>query len=1054
MFIIYHSNQLEILNFLMSHHLKNHIFNDPFSSEEIIVPSTSIIPWLERSITEQIGGITANIKFILPETFIWNMFVCMLPDIPSENQFSKEKIKWKIMAIIPRMLNHPEFHIFKQYLSIITSDNHQLFILATYLSELYYQYLIYRPEWLIQWEKKPCTKIDNLIEKSQRWQVSLWHEIISFTKRLDQSISHIANIYPCFLKKIRNLKNNSNCFYLPRRIFIFNNLRLPPLYIRILEALSKHIDIHFFCVNPCRHYWGDINVNANTEETISNPILKSWGKLGRDNFYLLSQFEQTHEIDAFVDLKPDNLLHTIQHDILELEDYTSIDFTENWIKKKRLFNVNDNSIQIHISYSLQCELEVLQQQLHSLILKDPSLTPNDIIVMVPDIDFYAPFIQAIFGNTNSELYLPFHICDRSVNRIYPLVRSFISLLRIVEKNLSLDDIFSLLEIPALAMNFQISKENLADLHQILSESEKRIKADNSKNQIELFLEFNQNKLGTKLTEGIAEIYSKLSQWRELLLQPRVLDDWKPICSKMINDFFLIHNGTNPEVIAVLTFIKHKWYAILENAISCFNQDDVLPVHFLYEELLMQLNQMKVNISFMKNSINFCSLTSLRLVPFKVVCILGMNDGIYPRISSSISYNLIIHNPKIGDINQRDDDRYLFLETLLSAREIFYLSYIGSSIPGKIKKFPSLFINEILNYIVQSYYWPNDKGLELENSTNKIRNHLQHFHCKSTELENLILKNYDHNLISENFKINNMILPKQVIHELNVQNFLYFWQHPVRAFFNKRLGVKFSYPERSTINKPFILDKLTHYQIKAKLLTTLIKGDNPNDLFALYRAKGLLPDGVFTEIIWQKEQDALDKLAQTIKKYYRTSETSMPIDLSIAGIRLTGYLPHVQDNGLVRWRCTRLNFRDGLLLWLEHLVYCMMNGTGNSRMFGQKNTKWSFYALSPQEAADYLINFVEGYQRGMTSPLLLLPKTGGAWLKASYDKKKLLLSYDKRTQFKARQRLLMTWMCDKNGESHDPYLQRIFHTMDDSHITEVIKNAENWLLPIIRFNKPN
>ncbi|WWO99628.1 MAG: exodeoxyribonuclease V subunit gamma [Candidatus Dasytiphilus stammeri] len=1041
MFIIYHSNQLEILKDLMCYHLKTLSFDDPFSSEEIVVPSTSIIPWLEMAISEVIG-ITANINFTIPETFIWNILVCIFHDIPPENMFSQEKIKWKIMAIIPQLLNQPEFQMFKQYFSI-NPDKNQLFILASYLSELYYQYLIYRPEWLIEWENKKFTEID----PSQIWQVYLWYEVINYTKKLDQSICHIANLSLYFLKKIPQL-NKINFLNLPKRIFIFNISRLPPLYLTILEAISKHIDIHLFLVNPCRHYWSDINEYK--QETTSNPILKSWGKLGRDNFYLLSQFEQTHEIDAFVDLKKERMLSSLQQDILELEDYTTIFFSENSLQKKRLFNINDNSIQIHISYGLQRELEVLQDRLYDLITNDSTLTLNDIIVMVTDIDLYAPFIQAIFGNTQSKCYLPFHICDQSINQLYPLlVRSFISLLRIVEENFSLDKIFSLLEIPAFAIKFKINKENLAKLHQVLSEYPKNIK-DEDENQIKLFIELNEKKIGTQLVEGICEIYRKLSQWRSFLFKSRFPSDWKNICSEIINDFFLIDANTDQEVVAVLTFIKHKWYVILEDAIHSSHPHEKISIQLLYNELIMKLNQIKLNMSFMKNCINFCALTSIRLIPFRVVCILGMNDGIYPRTSSSISYNLIMKNPKIGDISQRDNDRYLFLETLLSARDIFYLSYIGTSIAGNfLKKFPSIFINEILNYIVHSYYWPNNNVSDFDNNANKIRNHLQYFHDKYSDL----VLNNDNGMKKPN--LNNMVLPKKKIYELNIQKFFYFWKHPIRAFFNNRLGVKFLYPEKMTYSdQPFFLDKLNYYEFNTELLTTLIKGNNPSDLFALYRTKGLLPDGVFVEIFLKKQQHSMNKLAQSIKRYYsNTGSKPIPIDLNIRGIHLTGYLSDVQFDGLVRWRCNRLNFKDGLLLWLEHLIYCIINGNGKSIMFGQENTQWSFSALSSQEAIDHLIPFIDGYQSGMNSPILLLPKTGGAWLKATYDKKKYVLSYDEKTQLKARQRLLMTWMCDKNGERHDPYLQRLFRTMDEYHITEVINNAKHWLLPIMYFNQP-
>lgn len=70
---------------------------------------------------------------------------------------------------------------------------------------------------------------------------------------------------------------------------------------------------------------------------------------------------------------------------------------------------------------------------------------------------------------------------------------------------------------------------------------------------------------------------------------------------------------------------------------------------------------------------------MRSLPFKVICLLGLNDGDFPRNTKAAVFDLVAKHPAKGDRARRDDDRYLFLEALISAREILYLSYIGRDI---------------------------------------------------------------------------------------------------------------------------------------------------------------------------------------------------------------------------------------------------------------------------------------------------------------------------------------------------------------------------------------
>jgi exodeoxyribonuclease V gamma subunit len=224
------------------------------------------------------------------------------------------------------------------------------------------------------------------------------------------------------------------------------------------------------------------------------------------------------------------------------------------------------------------------------------------------------------------------------------------------------------------------------------------------------------------------------------------------------------------------------------------------------------------------------------------------------------------------------------------------------------------------------------------------------------------------------------------------------------------------------------------------------------LFQRVRAAGGLPFGPFGEIYWQKQQEEMTELAEQVRAE-RSEGHSLELDIDIAGVRISGWLHQVQDDGLLRWRPSTLSAVDGILLWLEHLVYCCVGGSGESRIYGRKGAAWRFAALSAQEAHEQLAELVAGYQRGLCQPLLLLNKSGWAWLSQCYQPETQQIDWDEEVQIKARAKLLQTWQGDQRipGEGEDPYVQRVFRQLDNIYLAQILAETERYLLPVARHN---
>ena len=1118
---VYHSNRLDVLEALMEFIVERERLDDPFEPEMILVQSTGMAQWLQMTLSQKFG-IAANIDFPLPASFIWDMFVRVLPEIPKESAFNKQSMSWKLMTLLPQLLEREDFTLLRHYLTD-DSDKRKLFQLSSKAADLFDQYLVYRPDWLAQWET------GHLVEglgEAQAWQAPLWKALVEYTDELGQPRWHRANLYQRF---IETLESATTCPPgLPSRVFICGISALPPVYLQALQALGKHIEIHLLFTNPCRYYWGDIKdpaylaklltrqrrhsfedrelplfrdsenagqlFNSDGEQDVGNPLLASWGKLGRDYIYLLSDLESSQELDAFVDVTPDNLLHNIQSDILELENraVAGVNIEEfSRSDNKRPLDPLDSSITFHVCHSPQREVEVLHDRLLAMLEEDPTLTPRDIIVMVADIDSYSPFIQAVFGSAPADRYLPYAISDRRARQSHPVLEAFISLLSLPDSRFVSEDVLALLDVPVLAARFDITEEGLRYLRQWVNESGIRwgIDDDNVR-ELELpatgqhtwrfgltrmllgyamesaqgewqsVLPYDESSgLIAELVGHLASLLMQLNIWRRGLAQERPLEEWLPVCRDMLNAFFL----PDAETEAAMTLIEQQWQAIISEGLGA-QYGDAVPLSLLRDELALRLDQERISQRFLAGPVNICTLMPMRSIPFKVVCLLGMNDGVYPRQLAPLGFDLMSQKPKRGDRSRRDDDRYLFLEALISAQQKLYISYIGRSIQDNSERFPSVLVQELIDYIGQSHYLPGDEALNCDESEARVKAHLTCHHTRMPfDPQNYQpgnLQSYAREWLpaaSQAGKAHSEFvqpLPFTLPETVPLETLQRFWAHPVRAFFQMRLQVNFR-TEDSEIpdTEPFILEGLSRYQINQQLLNVLVEQDDAERLFRRFRAAGDLPYGAFGEIFWETQCQEMQQLADRVIACRQPGQ-SMEIDLACNGVQITGWVPQVQPDGLLRWRPSLLSVAQGMQLWLEHLVYCASGGNGESRLFLRKDGEWRFPPLAAEQALHYLSQLIEGYREGMSAPLLVLPESGGAWLKTCYDAQNDAMLDDDSTLQKARTKFLQAYEGNMmvRGEGDDIWYQRLWRQLTPETMEAIVEQSQRFLLPLFRFNQ--
>ncbi|MGK2896922.1 MAG: exodeoxyribonuclease V subunit gamma [Candidatus Makana argininalis] len=1116
MFIIYHSNSTDMLKIIISliiSYKKKNI--DPLQPEIIVVENKNISQWIKIQLSEELG-IYANIKFITISKFIWTMISNLLTKIKYKYVYNNSIMTWNIMSLIPNIINNKYFLKIKFLLN--NNDILKKFKFSNTLSYIFSQYLIYRPDWLKSWIQG---KLVNGLNEAQIWQSLLWRKLIknklNFNELILQNYENFDNIKTIIKKKKKkNIK-------LPHRAFIFGISAMPPIYIKLLELLGNYMDIHNMIINPCKYYWGDIE-NLNFFEKIINKYIKqnntiisvnnkkknkflkninkfnlenyflsSWGKKCKEYIHLISNLNRIIEINAFIKPNKNNILHLIKKDIFFLKHY-SYENKKNIFNKtitKRMIKIIDYSISINSCNSYYQEIKILYNKLLFLISKDSTLKPQDIIVMAPNINNYLQAIKSIFGYYKSKNNLPFYVSDIISKKINSISKAFITLLNIPFIKLSITEILKLLEVKSISYKFNIKNKEIDILKKWILESGIKLELDeekktntlvsNSNNLNSWNFGFNRMFLGyamksncgywnkilpydkiyglsSVLLSNFYDFINNIKYFKKKLLKPKKVKSWFSVSNMIISSFFC---ATSDEEKDVLILIKNKWKKILKNC-SKSEFKEKISVKLIKEELFNILNKEKIINNFLFGKINFCNIKSMCSINFRIVCILGINDNIFIKNKYKNIFNLMYNYPRIGDKNILEDYNYIFLESMLSAKDIFYISFIGNDIKNNNINTTSRFVNKLLDYISNNFYIEGDKYLDETKMVNNVIKHIFKFHDKKIFLKHNVFyfkkKNF---YFKKNFiKLKNDLSVKSKLllnfenKILKLEDMLIFYKNPIKTWFINNLEIYFhkSYIE-ILYQKDYINNIFTTFKVKEKILNLMMKKKNIIKIFNEIKFSGLLPYGIFGEIFFLEQYNKLINLYQNIKIFNIFKKKYLEICLNFKNITIIGWIYYFNNNGIIKWSAKKKTMKDGVLFWIEHLIYCASGGKKNSIMFFI-NGEWNFDNVKKIKAKKLLMYYILGYFKGILEPLLLFYTASNIWKKYCYNNLTKDLNRNINIKKKVKEKIIKYFYQKKElySEYNDIYIKKIIKHLNKKNINEMIFLFEKYLLPMLKFNK--
>lgn len=1068
--MVLHGNHSEALRDVLITWMAAHPLS-PLENEVILVQSNGINQWLKLALARDADdggcGIAAALDIKLPARFFWQVYRAVLgkEQVPESSPFDRPLLTWRLIRLLPQLLTEPVFAPLARFLKD-DGDMRKLHQLAQRLTDLFDQYQVYRADWLEDWGNgldvlRTSRKGSDPLPENLLWQPQLWRALLADVPENQRNTSRAA-LHQRFLHHAQTLSEHQRPAGLPAHLVVFGISSLPQQSLEVLAVLGRWTHI-FMCVhNPCEHDWSDIIadkdllraermrqqrkpgmppvMNDDELHQHAHPLLAAWGKQGRDYIGLLNEYDN-HEsyasqlapviprIDLFTSNGTDTLLHQLQEDILQLRPLAE---TKGYWPP---LNAQDDSLRFYITHSAQREVEVLHDRLLAALAADPTLRPRDIIVMVPDINGYAPHIQAVFGLTarSDPRYIPFTVADQGPRQNNSLLGALERLLNLPQSRFAVSDLLDLLDVPSVRQRFAIEEEQLPLLHRWIraanvrwglhAEQRQSLELPLSPEQNSWFFGLQRMLLGYAVGSGeawgniepldeiggldaaligpLSHLLSCLDEtWRQLR-EPAAPQVWGERLRAILSQYFAQDDeGEDGFILVRLHTELDTWLEACESV----DLQAELPLSVVRDHWLAQFDQSGLTQPFFGGAVTFATLMPMRAIPFRHVYLLGMNDGDYPRNRVPMDFDLMGRDYRPGDRSRREDDRYLFLEALLSARERLHISWVGRSIHDNTERPPSVLVAQLRDHLAAG--WTLSSGDEVLPALT-VEHRLQPFN-RDYFVKDSALFSYAHEwragLEAEAADVAAQALqPVEQEGALTLRQLSDFLSDPVRSFFRQRLNIYFEREDPgSEDQEPFDVNALENWRLQDELIRAqkwaLEAGVSRQDVLRQQleriERRGELAPGEFARVL---SEDLAEPMEQLFASYQQVLDAwpqalgNESLSVDTGGVSFSDWLGDLRaseggerarvvlESGGLMTKERSYRFDKLLPYWVAHLAG-HLGGQPMHSIIVSKNGTAELPPLEISQAEALWQTLVETWQQGQLRPLPLAVKTAFVWLK--------------------------------------------------------------------------
>ena len=1033
-FRLYRSNSLEVLAGVLADALR-----DPAPGQPLLAPDTLLIPqpamrrWLQATLAAEYG-IAANLEFLTPGEFVARALDANVGT--AADDLDTASLQWRLYAALtdPVLCAQPALARIAAYLAGPASqapDPLKPWTLAGELAGVFEKYQAWRRDWLLRWDDGADPDDPQAI---------LWRAAMAGRR-------HRARRIQDYL--VRFADGEARPAGLPTRLFAFATINISPDVLRVLATQARSGTLHFFLPTPSQAYWGDLPApRARLRPGIDpgadagdNPLLRDWGASGREFVSLLGGYEVVHpsaEIDAWADpLQPrpgqrGGLLQRIQADVFAGHGSLPHDPIAQ-------LDTDDPSLQFHACHTRLRELQVLHDRLHALLEDarfDPPLQPRQIAVLAPDIDPYAPYLDAVFGGRGHRGAIPYALADASPLADEPLAGLFLRLLALPASRFGLEETLDLLASPPLAAANGLVAEDFERLRGWLQAAGARWGLDAAHRARQgapaddaYTWQFALDRLllghaigadeeiftagGTPLApwsglEGTAldALDRLLGLMRELGRHARAMEaamapaQWREHLLQLLQRLLPRPPAESGQQRALERLRKQIDDFARQAAAGDYQAP--LPADVVRAHFAGVLGQADTRAPLLTGGVSFARMVPMRLLPFRVICVLGMNDGDFPRRDPSSGLNRLTAEldsgqRRPGDRSTREDDRFLLLQLLAAAQDVFYLSWLGANPADGSAREPSPLVSDLLQVAADRHadaraarrqlvlhhplqpFSPTAFGADGDDRHFSYRAQWQAAAAHGQVARRAPLPPWMAPAAGP------LPVPVEATSELSLEALRGFLLDPAAQFLRQRLHLRLprleglgedleplQAPERG----------LERMQLQQAVFDARLRGHGEAAMQASLRARGLLPSGPPGR---RALAAVMAEVAPYVEAYtaWRGDAVGEPVPLEVVvdGVRLQGRIDPVFPRGIARLRFGTPNGRSTVRNGLDWLLACAAGlphpfvefHEDDDRGVGPHRRE----VLSPQAAIEGLRTLLALREQGLRAPLPLAPYSSWA-----------------------------------------------------------------------------